>query len=175
MKESCFTYARAPSYHLHMSKVYMNTSRHTVHIWISHFTRVDESEFPGLFSLSGYCRTSYHLRMLKYIWMHHVKHMNESCTTYEWATSYHLRMLKYIRMHYVKHMNESCFTYGWAKSYHLCMRKNQPRHTICVCERMSQVIPSVYVKVYTNASRHTFHIWMSPVTRVDEPEFPGTF
>jgi len=48
------------------------------------------------------------------------------------------------------------------------MRKNQPRHTICVCERMSQVIPSVYVKVYTNTSRHTFHISMSHVTRVDK-------
>ena len=98
--------------------------------------------------------------------MSHVKHMNESCPTYEWVMSH-------IWISLVPHMHESCLMYEWVMSHvvsHIWMsyvtRMNETRHTfqwVMSCTWMRHV-------THVNKSCHAYvsRIRMSHVTHRHE-------
>jgi len=79
------------------------------HMWMSHFSHVNES-----------CRT--------YEWtMSHVLHMNDSSRACEWVMSHtwmsHVartnesRVTRQVWMRHIAHVNESCLTFEWVMSH----------------------------------------------------------
>jgi len=99
-------------------------------------------------------------------------YMNASRQTYEWVMHHiwvsHIIPSAYVKVHtnalrqtyervmfhiWMSQVIPSVYAKESAKAYHLCMWKNEPSHTICVCESIYQCITS-YLP-HMNESCHT--------------------
>jgi len=115
----------------------------------------------------GKCQRNTSEWVTPHIWICHVKHMNESCHTYERVMSQTHDMpgvvsTQHIQIRNAIHMNESCHTHEWVMSHMWVSHVTDTRHA-----RRS-------VKATrTNISCHTrewvmSHPWMSHVTHAYE-------
>jgi len=162
------------------------------HEWMSHVTRMNNS-CPYA---NESCVCVSHMNELCYtlrIWVSHVKHVHESCHTYEWVIwniwmshvtpvneSCHICkwVMSHIWMRHVTHMNESCHTHEFVMQHTWMCHITHMNESCFIRLAIRLCIAVVCFAAHAHPTQmkkpcHTYecvmsHLWISHVTHVKE-------